>query len=537
MPERVPTLAISSPSQNAVVGAAPFAVSGLVTAPGMPEPVTIMSVTIQVDSQPAVKATLKHIVNRELVEVTFSATVQITGGQDPHTITVSVASDAGVSVTKTVTVTAGLRFAPPAFLMDIATIGNVSIDFQSVLSTVAQQIAMLPLLAQIQSGNKIVVGPNVLQIASPRPMLRVGVWILDAGFAAEELVQPTKDFPLPQLTPDAAAGCFGLAPLLDPPPPATIAPATEPMFGFAFSVPTTTLQFILEVMLPEITKEAASNDFTLNSATIQTDTSGSVTTTFSGTLPASVPLTATVVEKLGIVQRSVSDQFMPAVVSSSNSTSVGDAAQWIVGVFLPFIDLYMLSTWGIASYGAGETSGQATGIIRGFLDALPSIVPFRNSSLPASFQSEFPFPMAVLNFHAFSTDGSGIVGSGTVSLGTRNQSLVAVNISGPDSYPNYSSGVEGFYNVLLSGFEPDQDQMTWQVSGVAKKNSVSIDPFFQQGGFSTDFPLPAKAQPGEYHFTVSVNAAETCATDATQKLTGSATLAVTAKVAKALQPE
>ena len=119
MPNRIPSLTIYSPKPDAVVGLTPFTVSGLVTAPGMPEPVAIDSVTVQVDAQPPVQATLKHIVNPHLVEVTFSATVQIAGGQDPHTITVTVESDAGIPVRKTVTVTAGLRFARLPFSLTL----------------------------------------------------------------------------------------------------------------------------------------------------------------------------------------------------------------------------------------------------------------------------------------------------------------------------------------------------------------------------------------------------------------------------------
>jgi hypothetical protein len=229
MAQKVPTLKIESPQPNAIVGTKQFTVTGLVTAPGMPEPVTIYSVSVQVDAQPAVKATLKHLPDPDLVEVTFSATVQITGGQDPHTVTVSVASDAGAPVSGTVTVTAGLRLVAPAVLIDVATDlvtpGVGTINLQSQLSMVARKIAALPQMADVQSGNKMVVGPMMLQmpaglrrdvagdvVAPPNVLLRLGLWILDLDFPAQELIQPTSDFPLPQLTPEAAAGCFGLAP-------------------------------------------------------------------------------------------------------------------------------------------------------------------------------------------------------------------------------------------------------------------------------------------------------------------------------------
>ena len=54
MPNRIPSLTIYSPTPDAVVGLAPFTVTGLVTAPGMPEPLAIDSVTVQVHAQPPV---------------------------------------------------------------------------------------------------------------------------------------------------------------------------------------------------------------------------------------------------------------------------------------------------------------------------------------------------------------------------------------------------------------------------------------------------------------------------------------------------
>ena len=118
--------------------------------------------------------------------------------------------------------------------------------------------------------------------------------------------------------------------------------------------------------------------------------------------------------------------------------------------------------------------------------------------------------------------------TGSVSLGERDESMVTVNLSGPTYFPNYSPGIESYYNVALTHFEPDNDAMAWQVTGSAKKNPlVAVDSFWQQGGLTPDFPLPAKAAKGKYHYTLRVSATETCSTDATKTLTGSATLLVT----------
>jgi hypothetical protein len=539
MPNRVPTLQIQSPAANAVVGTQPFSVTGLVTAPGMPEPVGINSVTVQVDAQPAVKAALKHIPNTKLVEVTFSATVQIISGQDPHTITVTVSSDANIPVHQTVQVSVGPRLAVPSMLIDLATVGNIdptSDSVQSLAAQISRQVASLPLIGQLAAINKIVVGPNLLAVTQPRAVLRIGFWLLDSNFAASDFIPPSATFPLRRFTDAAAQGSFALAPLLNAPPPGEVPPADEPMFGFAFSLSTETLQSILDANFSDIAAQAASHDFTLQSATIRTDNSGSVVTTFSGSLPLGIGMTATLTETLGMAQRAGTAQFMPVVSSSSHSVSVGSAVDWVVGALFPAVGLVLLGAWGLASYGVGQASGQSNGIIDSFLSQLRPRFPFRNSALPADFQATHLFPMAVPNFEAFTTDPSHISGRGTIGLAARDQSMVSVLLGGPTYYPNYTIGVESFYSLALTHFEPDNDSMSWTVTGSPKTGSAAIDSFWQSGGFATGFSLPAKPAPGKYQYTISASATETCATDPSKKLTGSAFLNVTANVVKGGAP-
>ena len=545
MPNRIPSLTILSPKPNSVVGLTPFTVTGLVTAPGMPEPVGINSVRVQVDAQPPVQAILKHIVNHHLVEVTFSATVQIAGGQDPHTVTVIVESDAGVPVRKTVAVTAGLRLAPPALLIDLATITNIPVNshaVQHMLSVVAKQIAKFSVVNDLSNLNRIVVGPNAIAVSEPRPMLRIGVWILDGDFPNLELQPPSSpDFPLPRLTDDAAAGSFALTPLLSPPPPGGVPPADNPLFGFAMSAPTSTLQLILDAMFSRIAAKAADHHFTVERAVIKTDSAGAVTTTLSGSLPLDVGMTASLTENLGVVQVPNTLQMMPAVVSNSHSSSVGDLLDWFIGTLVPAIGLILVGEFAAADYGVGVASGKANGIIGSYLGSLPCILPFRNSSLPSKTdfpnlpfdpQAKYSFPMAVLNFESFTTDGTGIVGTGTVGIGPRDQSMVGVHLGGPTYYPNYSFGIESIYAVGLSFLEPDSDRMTWRVTGSKDTNEFSTNSFWQVGSFAGEFPIPFKAPPGKYHFILSVNGTETCGTDPTKMLTGSASLAVTTNVTK-----
>jgi hypothetical protein len=548
MPTRIPTLVITFPQPNAIVGTSPFNVIGTVTAPGMPEPVAINSVTVQVNGQAPIRATLKHISNSKLVEVTFSATVQITSGQDPHTITVTVASDAG-TVTHAVSVVAGLTFVPqpPAILIDFSLpqiqglpLGDIVSRLQPLASGLAKQLSGTPIIGQLGALHKILAGPNLLLVNSPQPMLRFGLWILDSGFPKQDLVAATKDFALAQLTPAAAAACFALAPLLSPPvvgSEASTPPAELTVAGFALSVPTTTLQTILDALKPDIVSSAADHHFTVNTATIKTTAPGTVTTTLSGSLPASIPMTATVTETLGSVQRSSTVlSKMPTVVSSHGSSSVGDDLDWFIGTLVPAIGLGLVGLFVGTNIGVNSAAGQAAGILTNYLAALPPWFPFRNSSVPHDLQPLFPFPMAVLNFDSFGCTASALVGAGSIGMTNRDQSMVALSLAGASSYPNYSFGIESVYSVGLTAFEPDNDHMTWQVSGSTKKSPVSTDPVFQAGSFPAEFPVPHNNAPGKYSFTLSVTGTETCASDPTKTLSGTISKAVSVTVLKNRPP-
>lgn len=329
MPTRTPALVITFPQPNAIVGTSPFNVTGTVTAPGMPEPVAINSVTVQVNGQAPIRATLKRIANSKLVEVTFSATVHITSGQDPHTITVTVASDAG-TVIRAVSVVAGLTFVPqpPAILIDFSLpqvqdlpLGDIVSRLQPLASGLAKQLSGTPVIGHLGALHKILVGPNLLLVNAPQPMLRFGLWILDSSFPKQDLVAATKD--------------FALAPLLNPPAvgsEASTPPAELTVAGFALSVPTTTLQTILDALKPDIVSSAADHHFSVDTAIIKTSAPGTVITTLSGSLPAGISMTATITETLGIAQRSSTVlSKMPTVISSHGSTSIGDDLDWFIG--------------------------------------------------------------------------------------------------------------------------------------------------------------------------------------------------------------
>ncbi|HLI94458.1 MAG TPA: hypothetical protein VKT72_00035 [Candidatus Baltobacteraceae bacterium] len=514
MPNRLPTLTIDSPLPNAPVGTAPFEVTGLVMAPGMPEPVAIDSVIVEIDGQAAVDATLTRfpLHGDQPLQVTFKATMQITGGQDPHYVTVAVVSDSPIRVTQTVTVTVGPRLVAPDAWADVfipevdpSNVQTVADSVQNLLGTLARRLAPLSLVTDFLNENKMLVGPNMLALPTQQ-VLRIGFWILDIDFPYQELIQPTSDFPMYQLTPDVAAGCLAppLLPLSPVPRTSCVSPATTgPLFAFALSIPTPTLQLILDALQPAIEKAAHRHGVTVNSIAVQTGDNNTVIGQVQASY-ASVGFELTVAETLGMQQREGTQSNMAAALSTHTSSSV----DFPLGPFISGFE--------------NDISAKVQSDVNGVLHELPAWIPFRSSSLPQSLQAGYPFPMAVLNFDSFGTSDSGITGTGSGCLANRDQSMVAVSLNGPGSVPDYSLGTEVNYDVVLMAFEPNNDQMTWQLNNVA--NTVDIDQFSQEGQFSTTFPTYTSGNGGP--FSLSVSGTETCATDPAQVLNGSAALLV-----------
>src|ERR1700690_3043507 len=91
-----PILTVTQPTANSVVGLQPFQISGLVTDRGGVEPIMIDSVTVQIDGGPLINVTRKIIPNKTLTEVSFLASAQISGGSDPHSVTVVATNDQGL---------------------------------------------------------------------------------------------------------------------------------------------------------------------------------------------------------------------------------------------------------------------------------------------------------------------------------------------------------------------------------------------------------------------------------------------------------
>jgi phospholipase C len=101
----MPQLTIQHPTPNqTVIPGQPFSVAGIATDKGMPEPITIDSVTVAIDNQPPVNASLKVIPRQKLSTVNFQAMVQVPNVPGPHTILVTATNDNGLSVRHSVTV-------------------------------------------------------------------------------------------------------------------------------------------------------------------------------------------------------------------------------------------------------------------------------------------------------------------------------------------------------------------------------------------------------------------------------------------------
>ena len=116
MPVTTPKLTVFGPSNNATVHLnQPFPVTGQVTNPFVSgEPVTISSVTVRVDSGPVIEANLAIVPDKTQTRVNFSTSAQVTGGADPHSVTLTATNDQNASTTQTISVVTEPVVVPPS---------------------------------------------------------------------------------------------------------------------------------------------------------------------------------------------------------------------------------------------------------------------------------------------------------------------------------------------------------------------------------------------------------------------------------------
>ena len=117
MPVTKPQLTIFGPHNNDTVTLnQPFPVAGNIkNAFVAGEPVLITSVTVQVDQGPVIDADLNPLQDKTQTNVNFTASAQVTGGEDPHTVKVTATNDQRASATQTISLlTAPIVVLPPA---------------------------------------------------------------------------------------------------------------------------------------------------------------------------------------------------------------------------------------------------------------------------------------------------------------------------------------------------------------------------------------------------------------------------------------
>jgi hypothetical protein len=511
----------------------PFQISGLVTDRGMPEPILIDSVTVQIDGGPLIQAKLTNIPNHTLTEVSFRASAQISSGNDPHTVTIVATNDQGLRSQKTVTVFAGPSFQVdvPALLIDVRSLIPITADDPQVLTLIREIQGHLGSLSEfLASTGKVLIGPNLIvqPITPAESLVRVGLWIEDPGFP---VIPPSEGFSLPRLSAGAANACFAVAPVLEIPNPGAFP-------SFAVSIPVSTLQHLVDAMTPTLKSQASKEGFDIDRITAQTSSPATVNTIVNGhVLKGVVPATFTISETVGVgpVRGGQSAQRAPTVLATNSSSSVGSILDWIVGAFIPFIG----ATLAYAFYKVSTSASEKSGLASSFLGSIPARIPFGNKaiSLPSNFKLP-DFPSLDFFWNSFGATSAGLIGAGTTEIGARTQSDVNVILHGPNSFQGFQDNIAEFTDptmgYVLENITPDPDRFGWKISG-AGSGADTLEPpspAVQAGDFFPHFPLPLHVAVGDYHFNLAINAVETCQSDATKTLTGAASRAVLYRVKK-----
>ena len=526
----MPDLSITAPSTDAhVAPLQPFPVSGRASDAGLPEPHQIDTVTVQVDVGPVVDATLTQVPDKALSLFHYAAEVEVTDGTDPHTVTVTAVNDNNMKTTRQVQVFTGPIFHPAAPAVLVELLSPVQFDAgEAALTRLVSQIqyALLPAADQLAGLGKIVAGPNLVTSKDPSGLflLRLGIWVQDAGFPVLPPQPPI--FPLPRLNEPGAQAGFALADRL--PVPLTFG------LSFAMSVPTATLQSLVDAVFPQV-KAAVDGTFaTLDSIRAGSIPPDTVSTTVHAHTLLEIPVTARLTERLGALLDPNLGQHLPAVVGHDSGADAGDVLDWVVGVLLPPFGAVLLAITAIASSAASDTSDQVHGLAAPVVAGIPSRIPLHNTDLGVRDPA---FPTVVPDWGTFGTTQDGILAAGTAAIHARSQDTVAMSIAGAGYVEGIQSelagGAASRYSIGLTDLAPDPGHFTWQVTGDGiDTGPVTAGPFGLGGTADVVFPLPVHVVPGEYQFLLTVNAAETCGTDPNQTLAATASRPVRVKVKK-----
>src|SRR6516162_8917951 len=116
-----PQLTVFGPRNNDTVNLnQPFPVTGQVTNQFVSgEAVTIDSVTVRVDNGPVIDANLTIVPDKPQTRVNFAASAQVTGGADPHAVTVTATNDQGISTAQMISVLTAPVVVPPPTIFTV----------------------------------------------------------------------------------------------------------------------------------------------------------------------------------------------------------------------------------------------------------------------------------------------------------------------------------------------------------------------------------------------------------------------------------
>ncbi|GAA4355263.1 hypothetical protein GCM10023087_26000 [Microbacterium rhizosphaerae] len=514
----MPHVTIQSPQPDFVVpdGQA-LHVAGVATGTGGFEPVLVDAVQVSVDGGPAVAATKHVVAHQKVPTVTFSASVAVGDQPGAHTVTVVVTDDNQAHASASVQVLRDISVVvpPPAILIDLEPPFPTTADdpsVQDLVGTVAQTLATQA--SQLTSAGLLLVGPNVIatQDGSGIPILRLGVWLLDAGFPVQPPAPP--QFPLPRLSPPQAVAGFALVPPLRR---GHRTGFTDTPFGVR--VPETTLQ-----RLADFARVQAGNS-DVESITVTLSAPATASTVVSGS-HLGISFSIDIEETLSVAPVAGVDppQSIPHV-DSEYSTNVGSFLDWLIGALIPIVGGILV----IGSVELAENADQVPGVVTGLLSGLPGRVAVHNTSLPAQAQSQFDFPQVVLDWSAFGVNDDGLEGAGDAIIAERNQAGARLTVAGPGSLniPHGEFDVDTVYRLQLWQIRPDDGGLTWRFHPpVGTEHTGTADPGVLAEGADVDFDFVLPPHSLQGTFTISATAIETCGTDATKTISATATKSI-----------
>jgi hypothetical protein len=170
------------------------------------------------------------------------------------------------------------------------------------------------------------------------------------------------------------------------------------------------------------------------------------------------------------------------------------------------------------------------------LAGIPTRFPFNRSLFFQDTSTDVDFPAVVVDWKTFGVAGTTIQGSGLTTIEARQQSDVALSISGPTVISGFQGEMDlvlrQTYTFSLTDLAPYPNGLfQWTVTGPQKASGTITSPTLAQSGtFTLVFPLPRNVKVGNWAFVLAVNATEIRGNDKAPSLTASASLNVVIEV-------